>query len=145
MSEIRTRFAPSPTGFLHIGGLRTALYSYAFAKSQKGKFILRIEDTDLRRFVPGATQGIYKMLKIFGLNWDEGPYIQSERVASGIYKKYAEKLVKDGHGYYCFCPPESKQEIEQRHQKKEIRLRDKCRNLTTKEVKAKLNAGKKPA
>ena len=145
MSEIRTRFAPSPTGFLHIGGLRTALYSYAFAKSQKGKFILRIEDTDLRRFVPGATQGIYKMLKIFGLNWDEGPYIQSERVASGIYKKYAEKLVKDGHGYYCFCPPESKQEIERRHQKKEIRLRDKCRNLTTKEVKAKLNAGKKPA
>ena len=145
MVQIRTRFAPSPTGFLHIGGLRTALYSYAFAKSQKGKFILRIEDTDLRRFVPGATQGIYKMLKIFGLNWDEGPYIQSERVASGIYKKYAEKLVKDGHGYYCFCLPESKQEIEQRHQKKEIRLRDKCRNLTDKEVKAKLNAGKKPA
>ncbi|MGB9706573.1 MAG: glutamate--tRNA ligase family protein, partial [Microgenomates group bacterium] len=92
---VRTRFAPSPTGFLHIGSLRTALYSYAFAKSKKGRFILRIEDTDIKRFVPGAAEKICEALKTFGLNWDEGPgvggpygpYIQSERVKLGIYQK----------------------------------------------------------
>ena len=75
MREVRVRFAPSPTGFLHIGGLRTALYSYAFAKSHQGKFILRIEDTDRTRFVPGATEKLYEVLKKFGLRWDEGPLI----------------------------------------------------------------------
>jgi len=99
---VKTRFAPSPTGSLHIGGLRTALYSYALAKSQKGKFVLRIEDTDKKREVPGAVKMIKNNLEQFSLNWDEF-YVQSERVSSGIYKKAAEKLVADGHAYYCQC------------------------------------------
>ena len=148
---IRTRFAPSPTGFLHIGGLRTALYSYAFAKSQGGKFILRIEDTDLHRLVPGATEAIYKILKIFGLNWDEGPsvggpyepYIQSQRVKTNIYRQAAEKLVKDGHAYYCFCPPESKEQIKQRQAEKKVVLKDPCRDLSLAEAEARLAAGEK--
>jgi len=150
---VRTRFAPSPTGFLHIGSLRTALYSYAFAKSQGGKFILRIEDTDLKRYVPGATEKIYQVLKTFGLYWDEGPeiggpyapYIQSERVKLGIYQKYAGQLIDQGNAYYCFCPPQTTQEIKDRHQKKIIELRDPCRDLDKKEIEEKLNSGKKPA
>lgn len=124
MNEVRTRFAPSPTGFMHIGSLRTALYSYAFAKNKNGQFILRIEDTDQTRFVPGATEKIYKTLKLFGLNWDD-LYIQSERLK--IYQKYAEQLVKDGHAYYCHCSAQTKEEINSSHQKKEIILRDPCR------------------
>src|SRR5260221_6544067 len=96
---IRTRFAPSPTGNLHIGSLRTALYAYALAKHSKGKFILRIEDTDKKREVKEGKEKILEILKDFNLNWDEGPFIQSERVKSGIYKSAAEKLVKDGHAY----------------------------------------------
>jgi glutamyl-tRNA synthetase len=150
---IRTRFAPSPTGFLHIGGLRTALYSYAFAKSQKGSFVLRIEDTDRNRFIPGSTEKIYEILKTFGLLWDEGPlvggphspYIQSERVASGIYRKCAEKLVADGHAYYCFHPAETREQIETSHQRKEIKLRDTCRNLSSSEVESRIKSGEKPA
>lgn len=142
MSEVRTRFAPSPTGLLHIGGLRTALYCYAFAKSQGGKFILRIEDTDRKRFVPGATKKIYEMLKVFGLAWDEGPYIQSERTAQGIYQKYAEKLIQDNHAYYCFCP---KTEEQNQEDKKKIKLRDKCRDFSLEEVKRKLKSGVTPA
>jgi glutamyl-tRNA synthetase len=153
MREVRVRFAPSPTGFLHIGGLRTALYSYAFAKSHQGKFILRIEDTDRTRFVPGATEKLYEVLKKFGLRWDEGPliggphapYIQSERVATGIYKKYAEKLVADGQAYYCFCPPKSKAEIKKAHEQRLIELRDSCRDQTVKEGKAKISSGAKQA
>ena len=145
MSEVRTRFAPSPTGFMHIGGLRTALYSYAFAKSRKGKFILRIEDTDRKRFVPGSTEKIYELLKIFGLLWDEGPYIQSERAASGLYRKYAEKLVKEGRAYYCFCPISEAEEKDSRAKKREICLRDKCRDLDPKTVAEKLKRGEKPA
>ncbi len=99
---IVTRFAPSPTGSLHIGGLRSALYPYALAKKNDGKFILRIEDTDQKREVPGATQGIQDLLKSFGIAWDEF-YIQSERVATGIYKEAAEKLIADGHAFYCQC------------------------------------------
>lgn len=98
-SQVRTRFAPSPTGSLHIGGLRTALFSYALAKHNKGKFILRIEDTDKKREVKGGKEKIIKILKDFNLNWDEGPFIQSERVESGIYKKAADKLIKEGHAY----------------------------------------------
>jgi len=151
--KIRTRFAPSPTGYLHIGGLRTAAYSYAFAKNKKGDFILRIEDTDRNRFVAGSTEKIYEILKIFGLNWDEGPlvggkykpYIQSERVKTGIYKKYADKLVADGHAYYCFHPAESKEVIKESHAKKEIKLRDSCRDLTLAEVQTKINTGETPA
>ena len=150
---IRTRFAPSPTGFLHIGSLRTALYSFAFAKSQGGKFILRIEDTDLKRYVPGATEKIYQVLKTFGLYWDEGPevggpyapYIQSERVKLGIYQKYAQQLIEQGNAYYCFCPPQTTQEIKNRHQKKIIELRDPCRDLSKEKVEEKLRLGLKPA
>jgi len=160
MDEVRTRFAPSPTGFLHIGGLRTALYSYAFAKSpasaeasagKQGKFILRIEDTDQDRLVPGATKKIYEMLKNFGITWDEGPivggpylpYIQSERKEAGIYKKYAEKLVKDNHAYFCFCQPKTEKEIEENHQKKIVELRDPCRDLSKEQVEEKLKSGQK--
>ncbi len=118
-SNIRTRFAPSPTGFMHIGNLRTALYTYIIAKKYGGKFILRIEDTDQGRFVEGATDVIYNTLRQCGLNWDEGPdiggpvgpYIQSERM--GIFKEYAEQLVKSGHAYYCFC---TKERMEQVHE-----------------------------
>ncbi len=101
---IRTRFSLSPTGSLHIGGFRTALYSYALAKSQNGKFILCIEDTDKKREIPQAVEMIKKDLQIFGLSWDEY-YVQSERVASGIYLNAAEKLVAAGHAFYCRCQP----------------------------------------
>ena len=109
MSEVRTRFAPSPTGFMHVGNLRTALYAWLLARSEGGKFILRIEDTDQARYVANAVEVIYATLKSAGLEHDEGPdkdggfgpYIQSER--KGLYREYAEKLVKSGHAYYCFC------------------------------------------
>ena len=112
MKEIRTRFAPSPTGYLHIGGLRTALYTYLIAKKNKGKFLLRIEDTDQDRYVEGATEVIYNTLRLVGLNHDEGPdiggpygpYIQSER--KPVYLKYAKELVEKGGAYYCFCSKE---------------------------------------
>ena len=110
--EIRTRFAPSPTGYMHIGNLRTALYEFLIAKSQGGKFILRIEDTDQERYVEGATEIIYNTLKMTGLKHDEGPdiggdygpYIQSERM--GMYLQYALQLVEKGEAYYCFCTKE---------------------------------------
>ena len=109
---VRTRFAPSPTGYMHIGNLRTALYTYLIAKKQNGKFILRIEDTDTERYVEGAVDVILEVLKNTGLNYDEGPnvggnfgpYIQSQR--KHLYEKYAEQLVESGHAYYCFCTDE---------------------------------------
>lgn len=112
MSEVRTRYAPSPTGFMHVGNLRTALYEFLIAKSNKGKFILRIEDTDQERLVEGAVDVIYNTLKTAGLKHDEGPdiggnygpYVQSERKA--MYIPYAEQLVKEGKAYYCFCSKE---------------------------------------
>lgn len=100
---VRTRFAPSPTGFLHIGSLRTALYAYAMARHYKGNFILRIEDTDQKREVKGALDNLQTVLKKFGLTWDEF-YIQSARHKTGIYQQAAEKLVADGHAFYCQCP-----------------------------------------
>lgn len=114
---VRTRFAPSPTGYLHIGGLRTALYAYLFAKQNDGKFILRIEDTDLERYVEGAVEIIYRTLKAVGLDYDEGgekggpygPYTQSERKA--IYQEYAHKLVDLGGAYYCFCSKDRLEEL----------------------------------
>ncbi len=114
---VRTRFAPSPTGFMHLGNLRTALYTYLYAKSQGGQFILRIEDTDQERYVPGATEVIYDTLRDCGVLWDEGPdvggdcgpYVQSER--KDIYLPYAKQLVEQGDAYYCFC---TKEEIEER-------------------------------
>ena len=107
--KVRTRFAPSPTGYLHIGGLRTALYAWLYARKNKGEFILRIEDTDQQRLVPGACDVIYSTLKETGLSYDEGPdvggdfgpYIQSER--REIYREHAHKLVESGAAYYCFC------------------------------------------
>ena len=112
MEKIRTRFAPSPTGFMHLGGLRTALYCYLYAKKQGGDFILRIEDTDQERFVEGAIDVIYSSLKESGIHYDEGPdkggdygpYVQSER--KSIYLEYAKKLVELGGAYYCFCSKE---------------------------------------
>ncbi len=107
--EVRTRFAPSPTGFMHIGNLRTALYAYLYAKANGGKFIIRIEDTDQGRYVEGAVDVIFNTLREAGIDYDEGPgkevggypYVQSQR--KEIYKKYAEELIAKGGAYYCFC------------------------------------------
>lgn len=150
---VRTRFAPSPTGFLHVGNLRTALYAYAMAKSQAGRFLLRIEDTDQRRYVPESVEGIYKVLRTFNLQWDEGPkvggpyapYIQSERVKKGIYQKYVDQLIEKDHAYYCFCQPVSLKEIKASQQKKEIILRDSCRDLDPKSSLKKVAKGEKAA
>ena len=111
-NNIRTRFAPSPTGYMHVGNLRTALYTYLMAKHDDGTFILRIEDTDQGRYVEGAVDVIYNTLRETGLLWDEGPdiggpvgpYVQSERM--GMFKQYAEQLVAEGKAYYCFCTEE---------------------------------------
>lgn len=134
---MRTRFAPSPTGFLHIGGLRTALYSYAMAKHVGGEFLLRIEDTDQKREVEGSADALQVTLKKFGLVWDEF-YIQSERHKSGIYKKSAEKLVAEGHAFYCQCQPKNAKE-----QGFSVELRDPCRdlNLTTGAIKLRVPDG----
>lgn len=118
--KIRTRFAPSPTGDLHIGSLRTALYSYTLAKHDGGDFILRIEDTDKKRAVKGSIENIKNMLKLFGLNWDEY-YVQSERVETGVYKQAAEKLVKSGYAFCCNCDPKNAKEEYSKE------LRDPCR------------------
>ena len=140
-----TRFAPSPTGYMHIGNLRTALYSYLVAKHDDGNFILRIEDTDRERLVEGATDVIKSTLKMTGLNWDEGPdvggehgpYVQSER--KEIYMEYAKKLVEMGHAYYCFC---TKERLEQLHEDDATSGYDRhCRNLSKEEVEANLAAG----
>ncbi len=142
-ATIRTRFAPSPTGYLHIGGLRTAVYAYALAKHSQGQFLLRIEDTDQKREVPGAREKLQQILKTFGLNWDEY-YVQSERVKTGIYEGAAKKLVDDGHAFYCFCKPLSKEEIKE-NRKTGIKFRDPCRFLSKEEVASKLATGEKPA
>ncbi len=143
---ITTRFAPSPTGFMHIGNLRTALYSYLISKSQGGKFILRIEDTDQVRLVEGATDVILNTLKMTGIDYDEGPvvggengpYVQSER--SPIYRQYAEKLIESGHAYYCFCTPER---LESLKDDKGIGGYDgHCRNLSAEEASNNLKEGK---
>ena len=147
--EVRTRFAPSPTGFMHLGGLRTALYNYLYAKKNGGKFILRIEDTDQERYVEGATEVIYDTLRGCGMNWDEGPdiggdygpYVQSER--KDLYLPYAKQLVEKGAAYYCFC---TKEELDQRRAAAEARGEvfkyDKhCLNLSKEEVQQKLDAG----
>lgn len=144
-NTITTRFAPSPTGFMHIGNLRTALYSYLLSKSQGGKFILRIEDTDQVRLVEGAADVIYKTLEMTGIDYDEGPlvggehgpYVQSERLP--IYKEYAEKLVKNGHAYYCFCTAER---LESLKDDKGIGGYDgHCRELSQEEIDRNMAAG----
>ncbi len=147
--KVRTRFAPSPTGFMHLGGVRTALYAYLLAKKHNGQFVLRIEDTDQGRLVEGATDVIYDTLRDCGLNWDEGPdiggdygpYIQSER--KNLYMPYAKKLVGTGHAYYCFCTKEELDERRQAAEKRgEVFKYDKhCLHLSPEEVQRKLDAG----
>ena len=147
--EVRTRFAPSPTGFMHLGGLRTALYNWLYARKMGGKFILRIEDTDQERFVEGATEVIYDTLKGCGMSWDEGPdvggpygpYIQSER--KSLYLPYAKQLVESGHAYYCFCT-----ECELNARRDAVKAAGgvwkydkKCLGLSKEEVQARLDAG----
>lgn len=150
MSKVRTRFAPSPTGRMHVGNLRTALYAYLIAKHEDGDFMLRIEDTDQERFVDGALEIIYRTLEKTGLIHDEGPdkdggcgpYVQSERQAAGIYLKYAQMLVEKGEAYYCFCDKERLESLKQEVAGKEIIVYDKhCLHLSKEEVEAKLAAG----
>ena len=152
MKKIRTRFAPSPTGRMHVGNLRTALYAYLIAKHEGGDFLLRIEDTDQERFVEGALDLIYKTMKETGLEHDEGPdkdggygpYVQSERMKTGMYLEYAKQLVEKGEAYYCFC---TKERLEGLHKEAEERGEaaakyDKhCLHLSKEEVEEKLAAG----
>lgn len=151
MSKVRTRFAPSPTGRMHVGNLRTALYAYLIAKHENGDFLLRIEDTDQERFVEGALEIIYHTLAQTGLIHDEGPdkdggvgpYVQSERQKQGIYMEYAKKLVEKGEAYYCFCDKERLDSLKQEVAGKEIVVYDKhCLNLPKEEIEANLAAGK---
>lgn len=149
MNKIRTRFAPSPTGYMHIGNLRTALYTYLIARKNGGDFILRIEDTDQERYVEGAVDIIYNTLKKAGLSWDEGPdiggpvgpYVQSERM--GMFKEYALKLVESGHAYYCFCDKDRLDELHKIQEASHIApMYDRhCRNLPKEEIEANLAAG----
>jgi glutamyl-tRNA synthetase len=138
---VKTRFAPSPTGYLHVGGLRTALYAYLFARQNKGVFALRIEDTDQKRYVEGAVESLQNALKFFDLNWDEGPIFQSKRTE--IYTKYARELVLKGAAYPCFCTPERLEEMrKQQEAKKQPPKYDRlCLNLSEAEVKARAEAG----
>ena len=148
--KIRTRYAPSPTGRMHVGNLRTALYEFLIAKHEGGDFILRIEDTDQERFVEGATEIIYRTLANTGLVHDEGPdkdkgygpYVQSERTATGMYLEYAKKLVDKGEAYYCFCDKERIESLKQEVAGKEIIVYDKhCLHLSKEEIEEKLNSG----
>ena len=146
MNKVRTRFAPSPTGYMHIGNLRTALYAYLIAKKDNGDFILRIEDTDQGRLVEGAVDIIYETLKQCKLNHDEGPdkpgeygpYVQSDRMKSGVYKEYATKLVEMGKAHYCFCKQE---ELEKQRQEAgdSFYFVDPCKQLSEEEIKQKLD------
>ena len=151
MNKVRTRFAPSPTGYMHIGNLRTALFTYLIAKQNGGDFILRIEDTDQERFVEGATEIIYRTLEETGLVHDEGPdkdggvgpYVQSERQKAGIYLEYAKKLIEKGEAYYCFCTPERLESLRKTVNGEEIMTYDKhCLHLSKEEIEANLAAGK---
>ena len=146
VKEVRTRFAPSPTGYMHVGNLRTALYTYLIAKHANGKFILRIEDTDQERYVSDAVKVIFETLKMTGLNHDEGPdiggpvgpYVQSERC--GTYLQYAKDLVEKGEAYYCFC---DKERLDSLKDESEVFKYDRhCRNLSKEEVEKNLSEGK---
>ena len=150
MSKIRTRFAPSPTGRMHVGNLRTALYAYLITKHEGGDFILRIEDTDQERLVEGAVDIIYRTLEKTGLIHDEGPdkdggvgpYVQSQRQAKGIYLKYAKQLIEKGEAYYCFCDKERLDSLRTTVAGKEISIYDKhCLSLSKEEVEETLAAG----
>ncbi len=144
--KVRTRFAPSPTGYMHIGNLRTALYEYLIAKAQGGDFLLRIEDTDQKRYVEGATDIIYNTLKMVGMNWDEGPdiggpvgpYVQSER--KDLYAPYAHKLVELGGAHYCFCA-EREKELDEDGNEIICKFEDPCKKIPLAEAKARVAAG----
>lgn len=135
---IKTRFAPSPTGYLHIGGLRTALYNYLFAKNNKGKFILRIEDTDRSRYIKDADKQLVSTIKSFGLNFDKGPIYQSKRLK--IYKKFADQLIKEKKAYYCFCSKERLDTLRETQEKnKQVPKYDRhCLSLSDEEIQKKL-------
>lgn len=149
-SQVRVRFAPSPTGYLHVGGLRTALYNFLFARKNNGKFILRIEDTDRNRYVEGAVENLIAALKWAGLQYDEGPdiggpfgpYMQSHRL--DIYKRYAEDLIKNGKAYYCFCTPERLEALREEQQKQKLpqaKYDKHCLHLGKSEIEKKLSEG----
>lgn len=149
-SNVRVRYAPSPTGYIHIGNLRTALYNYLFARHNGGKFIVRIEDTDRTRYVPGAVENLINTLKWVGLDYDEGPeidgeyapYFQSERLA--IYKEHADYLIKNKKAYFCFCTPERLTQLreEQSRTTKDTRYDKHCLNLSEEEIQKNLEEGK---
>lgn len=149
MKEVRVRYAPSPTGYQHIGGLRTALFNYLFAKSNNGKFILRIEDTDQTRFIEGALEDIFETFKWIGIDYDEGPkkggpyspYFQSQRIK--IYQEYAKALIEKGWSYYCYCDSERLERIKKEQEQKKINIGyDRhCRNLSEQEIKEKEEKG----
>ncbi|MTI66999.1 MAG: glutamate--tRNA ligase [Firmicutes bacterium] len=156
MSDVRVRFAPSPTGYLHIGGLRTALYNYLFAKNKGGKYILRIEDTDRSRYVEGAIENLIDALEWAGVKHDEGiivengeltqtgeygPYIQSERLH--IYKEYVDELIEKGHAYYCFCSKERIDEVREKQKAKGLapKYDGYCRSIDKEEAKKRVEAG----
>ena len=148
--KVRTRYAPSPTGRMHVGNLRTALYAYLIAKHEGGDFLLRIEDTDQERFVEGATEIIYHTLQETGLIHDEGPdkdkgcgpYVQSERHKAGLYLEYAKKLIEKGEAYYCFCTQERLESLKREVNGEMIMTYDKhCLHLTKEEIEANLAAG----
>ena len=147
--KVRTRFAPSPTGFMHVGNLRTALYAWLWAKKNNGVFMLRIEDTDRARFVEGAEEMVYKTLRTAGLVWDEGPdvggdygpYVQSQR--KDMYLPYAKQLVESGHAYYCFC---TKEELDERRAKVEaeggtFKYDKHCLGISKEEAERRIAAG----
>ncbi len=149
--KVRTRYAPSPTGRMHVGNLRTALYEYLIAKHAGGDFILRIEDTDQERYVEGATEIIYRTLETVGMEHDEGPdkdggvgpYVQSERMKTGIYMEYAKQLVEKGEAYYCFCTKERLDSLRTEIDGKEVSAYDKhCLSLSKEEVEKNLAEGK---
>ena len=145
MQKVRTRFAPSPTGYLHIGGLRTALYGFLYSKMKGGDFILRIEDTDTARYVDGSVQIIYDTMRDSGIMYDEGPdvggnygpYVQSER--KDIYTEYAKKLVELGGAYYCFCTPERIETL--KDEAGNMRYDKHCLNLPKEEIERRISAG----
>lgn len=149
MGDVRVRFAPSPTGYLHVGGLRTALYNFLFARHYQGAMVLRIEDTDQTRYVEGATEDLIKTLRWAGIEYDEGPdvggeygpYVQSQRLA--IYREKALQLVESEYAYYCFCTPEDLEQMRQEQLAKGLTARydGRCRKLTPDEVRQKLNRG----
>ena len=149
-NEIRVRFAPSPTGYLHVGGLRTALYNYLFAKRNNGKFILRIEDTDRSRYVEGAVEKLIDSLKWVDLDYDEGPdkegnygpYFQSQRL--DIYQEHIKKLIDEKKAYYCFCTPERLKDLREEQQRQKLpqaKYDKKCLHLSEAEIKQKLDSG----